>query len=540
MSWLSLTNVVLVLFFLYFVNMFYTFYVMFNPESCAAGTGDCLEPHARPEDSLELRIYVSEKESIGKGARARKEILSRKLLLDEAFVETMNISLPLTTRRNGSLFAHIFVAKAGELSVSDSTWTSSIVVPLTQMTVKKAETMSLLSEQTNDTVESISTEAVQSDVPVSHWRTKLTVHIMETPISFSRSKGYPGELRDHVRFTVGYKYLPVVYVDELSILLKHLHPIDSDSEEMPLEIRYSSISIGLLRMWLSMQNSLSMMSRLGFTENDIDQVKGIFVDTNLYFLALTFLVSAFHILFDFLAFKNDISYWRERKSMVGLSSRSVAWRCFSQLVIFVYLLDEKTSLLVIVPAGISSVIEVWKVWKAFKIEIKWNGWMPTLKTGDSSDVEKETEKLDSEAMRYLMYLLIPLVALGAVYCLVYLQYKSWYSWFVHSLVNGVYAFGFIFMLPQLFLNHKLKSVAHLPWRVFMYKAFNTFIDDLFAFIIAMPTSHRVACFRDDIVFVVFLYQRWLYPVDMKRVNEFGRSYDDPQAQPTKQKGKKQD
>ena len=111
----------------------------------------------------------------------------------------MNISLPLTTRRNGSLFAHIFVAKAGELSVSDSTWTSSIVVPLTQMTVKKAETMSLLSEQTNDTVESISTEAVQSDVPVSHWRTKLTVHIMETPISFSRSKGYPGELRDHVR-----------------------------------------------------------------------------------------------------------------------------------------------------------------------------------------------------------------------------------------------------------------------------------------------------------------------------------------------------
>ena len=51
---------------------------------------------------------------------------------------------------------------------------------------------------------------------------------------------------------------------------------------------------------------------------------------------------------------------------------------------------------------------------------------------------------------------------------------------------GVYAFGFIFMLPQLFVNYKvlllqhvvkyglafllqLKSVAHLPWRAFMYK-----------------------------------------------------------------------
>ena len=30
----------------------------------------------------------------------------------------------------------------------------------------------------------------------------------------------------------------------------------------------------------------------------------------------------FQILFDALAFKNDISYWRKRKTMVGLSSRA--------------------------------------------------------------------------------------------------------------------------------------------------------------------------------------------------------------------------
>lgn len=46
-------------------------------------------------------------------------------------------------------------------------------------------------------------------------------------------------------------------------------------------------------------------------------------------------------------------------------------------------------------------------------------------------------------------------------------------------------------------------------------------DDLFAFIIKMPTMHRMSCFRDDIVFAVFLYQRYVYKVDMKRVNEFG-------------------
>merc|ERR1719291_1310257 len=55
----------------------------------------------------------------------------------------------------------------------------------------------------------------------------------------------------------------------------------------------------------------------------------------------------------------------------------------------------------------------------------------------------------------------------------------------------------------------------------MYKAFNTFIDDLFAFIITMPTAHRVACFRDDIVFLVYLYQRYLYPVDKTRLEQSG-------------------
>jgi hypothetical protein len=80
------------------------------------------------------------------------------------------------------------------------------------------------------------------------------------------------------------------------------------------------------------------------------------------------------------------------------------------------------------------------------------------------------------------------------------------------------------MTPQLFINYKLKSVAHLPWKVFVYKALNTFIDDLFAFVIKMPWLHRLACFRDDALFLIFLYQYFAYPVDYKRINEFGQSF----------------
>merc|ERR1719210_1800890 len=82
-------------------------------------------------------------------------------------------------------------------------------------------------------------------------------------------------------------------------------------------------------------------------------------------------------------------------------------------------------------------------------------------------------------------------------------------------------FGFIMMTPQLFINYKLKSVAHLPWRMMTYKALNTFIDDLFAFIIKMPTLYRLGTLRDDLIFFIYLYQKWIYPTDMKRTNEFG-------------------
>jgi hypothetical protein len=56
-----------------------------------------------------------------------------------------------------------------------------------------------------------------------------------------------------------------------------------------------------------------------------------------------------------------------------------------------------------------------------------------------------------------------------------------------------------------------------------YKFLNTFIDDIFAFVIKMPTMYRIGCLRDDVIFFIFLYQRYIYRIDPTRVNEFGFS-----------------
>jgi hypothetical protein len=81
-------------------------------------------------------------------------------------------------------------------------------------------------------------------------------------------------------------------------------------------------------------------------------------------------------------------------------------------------------------------------------------------------------------------------------------------------------------VPSLYINYRLKSVAHMPGRAMAYKFLNTFIDDLFAFTIKMPFLHRLATLRDDVIFFVYIYQAWAYKVDHTRVNEFGQGGDD--------------
>ncbi|XP_037119099.1 cleft lip and palate transmembrane protein 1-like protein [Syngnathus acus] len=533
----SFTTLVVGVFVVYVAHTCWVMYGIVYTAPCEPpGDAGCITPFLAGNPELQMSIYTALRPNAEGGHTLihKEEIFN----INEKFERTVNVSLPKKTRNNGTLYALVFVHQAGVTPWQDPQEVH-LVAHLTAYMVPKPPEISLISRE--DQSEDATEEARQakqrkeeeakrgvSDQPVSHWRSRLTLNIVGDQFVFDKEH-VPNDVRRYLRaFQDGKKlvYLPLLFVDELSNRVKDLLEINSTSRVLPLTISYDAISLGRLRFWIHMQDAVYSLQQFGFTEKDADEIKGIFTDTNLYFLALTFFVAAFHLLFDFLAFKNDISFWKEKKSMVGMSSKAVLWRCFSTIIIFLYLFDEHTSLLVLIPAGIGSVIEVWKVKKALKIQVLWKRGKPTFLFGKLDESERRTEEYDTQAMKYLSYLLYPLCLGGALYALIFLRYKSWYSWLINSLVNGVYAFGFLFMLPQLFVNYKLKSVAHLPWKAFMYKAFNTFIDDVFAFIITMPTSHRLACFRDDAVFLIYLYQRWLYPVDKTRVNEYGISYDD--------------
>jgi hypothetical protein len=317
-------------------------------------------------------------------------------------------------------------------------------------------------------------------------------------------------------------YEPIIYVNEFWVIRDRMIILNQTLNQIPLKIELIPTSAVKWQFYIQMQMSLDMQKSFGsLAENEGDELKRILLETNPYLLVITMVVSILHSIFDFLAFKNDISFWKNKENMEGLSVKSIFVNCFFQTFIFLYLLDNETSWLILGSSFVGLLIEFWKLKKA--VNFKRKDSFPYITYEDkSSYTESKTKEYDEQAMRYVSYILYPLIVIYAIYSLIYESHKSWYSWILGTVVSFIYLFGFIMMLPQLFINYKLKSVAHLPWKTFMYKALNTFIDDLFSFVIKMPTLHRLACFRDDIVFFIYLYQRWIYKVDYTRVNEFGQ------------------
>ncbi|EDV57708.1 cleft lip and palate transmembrane protein 1 homolog [Drosophila erecta] len=376
------------------------------------------------------------------------------------------------------------------------------------------------------------------DTIVSHWHPNLTVNLVVDQTNWAQG-AVPPPLDEYVNFVDGGKtYLPIVFINDYWNLQREYQPINETTPELELHLTFQPLGMFKWQMYAAKQmknkwsgnmlGELMAASQGEESDEDQDSLKETLLDTNIYLLGITVAVSILHSVFELLAFKNDIQFWNNRKSLEGLSVRSVFFGVFQSLIILLYVLDNETNFMIRISCFVGLGIEVWKIHKVVDINYDHNqkilGVLPRISFQDKGSYsESSTKDYDKLAFKYLGWACFPLLVAYFVYSLIYNEHKGWYSFVLNMLYGYLLTFGFILMTPQLFINYKLKSVAHMPWRMMTYKFLNTFIDDIFAFVIKMPTMYRLGCFRDDIIFFVFLYQRWQYRVDLKRVNEFGFS-----------------
>lgn len=77
------------------------------------------------------------------------------------------------------------------------------------------------------------------------------------------------------------------------------------------------------------------------SSDSLEELKEILLDTNPYYLAITIFVYILHSLFEFMALKNEVTFWRNLDNAKGLSLRALLVDLLMEIIIFLYLLDEE-------------------------------------------------------------------------------------------------------------------------------------------------------------------------------------------------------
>lgn len=445
-------------------------------------------------------------------------------------------------KNNGSIFLHGYIVKAGKSpnpklkDKYDNRYVCYVKKMLNKFKKRKfTKTKNLITGETEQSLEDQEKAKIMHEEIVSHWHPNLTLNLVTDQTNWVQGT-VPAPLDEFILFVDdGQNYKPVLFGNDYWNMNRDYKPINTTVDTLTLTITYQPLSLFKWQIYSAqtMKNKWTysfMGDTLQSDEDDTDQdtLKETLLETSPYLLGLTIGVSILHSIFELLAFKNDIQFWNNRKSLEGLSVRSVFFNVFQSLIVLLYVFDNDTNTIIRISCLVGLGIEVWKIHKVIDFKVnrsdKILGIFPRVSFEDKgSYVDSSTRAYDVMAFKYLSWVCFPLLGGYTVYSLLYLEHKGWYSFVLNMLYGFLLTFGFIMMTPQLFINYKLKSVAHLPWRMMSYKFLNTFIDDMFAFVIKMPTMYRLGCFRDDIVFFIFLYQRWIYKVDASRVNEFGFS-----------------
>ena len=253
-----------------------------------------------------------------------------------------------------------------------------------------------------------------------------------------------------------------------------------------------------------------------FVKYQINEIKRIFIETNPLLLWSTGIASFLHFIFQVLAFEKDLEFWKRKSSLRGVSLRTILLQAFAQVILFLNLLEtDRIPFYIKLIDFAQIIIQLWKIKRLIKMSKKF----PFIKT--RKEYRGETNEADSKGMKFLYILLLPLIISYSIYQLIYGKHRGIRSYFIHCASGAIYSFGFLAMLPQLYVNYKLKTVAGMSRSALIYKFISTFIDDLYTFVSKMPLMNKIACFRDDVIFIFWLVQCVIYPVDPTRVNEYG-------------------
>lgn len=314
-------------------------------------------------------------------------------------------------------------------------------------------------------------------------------------------------------------FRPILSVDSFYNIDSQRRLIDLNRTNFTVNVVINIRGQYIWNMKNSIQYTIDMLSQNYQTEifeASVNELKRAYIETNPILLWTTIVFQILHSIFQVLAFEKDVEFWTKKESLIGVSLRTILLQFGGSIILFLNLFESRKIPLFIKIIDFGGLCV--HVYKIFRL-IAFSKHFPFIEV--RSEYKGETNDADEAGLRYLSYVLGPLLIVYSVYQLLNVEYRSVKSYLLHCLSGAVYSFGFLAMLPQLYVNYRLKTVAGMSRNAFIYKFITTFIDDLYTFVSDLPLMYKIACFRDDVVFFIWIFQCFIYPVDPTRANEFG-------------------
>lgn len=239
------------------------------------------------------------------------------------------IKIPKQVQQNGTFWAHFYIGLSGyQLDPAAKNYDTDKAVhffrPLNQyLPKKKAKKLkNLLSseQEPEDEEEEDNTPNVQM---ASYYHPNFTVSVIPDPGVQKYRQMHPA-VRQHVQLeATGARdasgqnawYYPIVFLNTFWQLRKHMTELNSTVETMPLHITLNNLQNWKFAMVTSFDEGSKQNTRQaafgqqpagGGDGSEFEIMKEILLDTNVWLLGTTGVVTILHMVFETLAFKNDI------------------------------------------------------------------------------------------------------------------------------------------------------------------------------------------------------------------------------------------
>lgn len=297
----SITTLLGVVFLAYILHSIYQMSQLFTGLQCTGSP--CYTSFLADRPRMQLALFSSQNRN-PISSEVKEVYKAKRFDYAQPFDHDFLIDVPLKTRRNGTLFLHVGMALEGEplewRTLKRDGPTVLHTLNLCDYMVPRAETFNLINQNENaKTTEQQQqlkkkNKPAKSDKPITHIRSNVYVTLLTDIFALSQAD-LPAELAPLIRVNRVQQILPILQTDMFNTRLKHLVPVTSNTTEFTFSFHYRPIGLGKLRLMLLMEHATQALQTIGFADKDIDEVKGIFSDTNVYLLCGTIFVSSVHV-----------------------------------------------------------------------------------------------------------------------------------------------------------------------------------------------------------------------------------------------------